>query len=120
MSARLLSLLFPSWKLFDHVEDPFLLEIRLRGESEWRQALTPLRRPWYALVFDPEGNLKRASQSLVERLIQETARVSADQLVRTFEYRSVRALARERGGASVAQFRIRQGDAEPIRSEEFA
>ena len=119
MNARLVALLLPSWKLFDHIEDPFVLEIQLQGEAEWRNALPPLRRPWHALFFDPDGNFKRAGQSLIERLAQELVHASSDQLSRTNEYQRVRALAREVGGNTVAQFRIRQGPVELLLSEDL-
>jgi hypothetical protein len=118
MIGRILSLFFPSWKLFNQIDEPLLLEVRLRSDPQWRELLPPLRRSWYALVFDPEGNFKRLSLSCVDRLVQELRNSPAHPLSQSAEYQTIWALAQSLSGNQALQFRIRQATTEILRSEE--
>jgi hypothetical protein len=117
--ARILALFLPSWRLFDRVDVPTVLEVRKHGDSEWKDALPPQRRSWQTLFFNAEGNLHHACQSLIDRLAQELGSATPDALPEMDEYQRVRALAWVSSEGQLAQFRIRQGPHELLRSEEF-
>lgn len=79
----LLRFLFPSWKFFeDFLEFP-KLQVRHRMEDgDWSPWLEPVPAPsrkWHHLFLNPEGNLRMACRSLVEKLLGELENLKHDQ-----------------------------------------
>jgi hypothetical protein len=74
-TRTLLGLLFPSWTFFDAVRATPALEIRpfptAGMAGDWRPAVTPPRRRWWHLVFNPAGTHTLAAQTLVEAWCRE-------------------------------------------------
>lgn len=71
----LLSLLFPSWTFFDAVRLTPALQVRqlcADGSTDgWRDAVTPPRRRWSHVVFNPHGTAALAAQTLIETWARE-------------------------------------------------
>ena len=65
---------FPSWRFFDRLGATPRLEYRRLnrpGDDRWIDALPPPnRRALTEIVFNPQGNLRLAANSLLEQLLQ--------------------------------------------------
>ena len=105
---------FPSWRFFDHIEMVPVLQHRERqGEQsfgDWQNTLPPHRRSWKHLLVNPQGGLRYAYLSLVDRLIQKCqSEPNSEQLASSIDYllveRTVRSLIPQ-DCASQFQFRI--------------
>lgn len=70
-----LRVLFPSWKFFEEVGSALSLEYRIHGPNgevgEWTETLHRPAPHCYSFLFNPEGNLFLAAQSLLQRLEEE-------------------------------------------------
>lgn len=73
--VSLVRVLVPSWRFFDdlQVTPTLLVRVARDGEAfgEWAPVLSPPRRSILHLVWNPEGNLLLAQQSLLERLLMD-------------------------------------------------
>jgi hypothetical protein len=74
-ARTVLGLLFPSWAFFDAARLTPTLEVRrlpTDGSADaWRAAVTPPRRRWWHVVFNPAGTQTLATQTLVETWYRE-------------------------------------------------
>jgi hypothetical protein len=74
-TRTVLGLLFPSWTFFDAARLTPTLQVRrisADGSADvWRAAVTPPRRRWWHVVFNPAGTQTLAAQTLVEAWYRE-------------------------------------------------
>jgi hypothetical protein len=83
--------LFPSWRFFEELGQVPMLRYRVSdgeqgGWSEWKAALPPVPRGLGSLFLNARGNLRMASNSLVEQLVSDLAEVDdTDEGLRRFE-----------------------------------
>jgi hypothetical protein len=68
---QLMRVIIPSWRFFDQPDEPLLLETRVNTKDAWIPLLTPRRRPFYAVIFNPGGNLRFAMHALLEQFISD-------------------------------------------------
>lgn len=72
---KLLRVFFPSWRFFDFINSVPLLYVRSwneKGEwSEWLPALKKPERRFWNILFNPEGNIFLAKQTLVQQFAEE-------------------------------------------------
>ncbi len=118
-----LRVLFPSWRFFEEVGSTLSLEYRFQaadsGLSEWTEALTRPATRWHSFLFNPDGNLFLAEQSLLQRLEEEIGAsdpAHSEALEQTTSFQLVKRLVhfqlRERGTAfNRFQFRIGRSSA---------
>lgn len=65
--------LFPSWRFFEQVGNRHTLFIQTPTTNEWvHLSLKVQRRPWM-ILYNPQGNLRLAMDSLLEQLMQDLA-----------------------------------------------
>lgn len=92
----LLRSLFPSWRFFESIGPALALSYRSAiggGElGPWQEALPPVPRTALSLVFNPRGNLRLASQSLVERLLDDLESLTPEQAPHSVSYQLVQSL----------------------------
>jgi hypothetical protein len=76
-AVALLRVLVPSWRFFDDIQTvPALLVRTATRDGEfgtWQALLPPAVRHWSFPVFNPEGNLRLAEHSLLERLLMDVS-----------------------------------------------
>jgi hypothetical protein len=81
-SRTVLGLLFPSWTFFDAARLTPTLQVRrlaTDGPADvWRAAVTPPRRRWWHVVFNPAGTQTLAAQTLVEAWYRELTEDSGE------------------------------------------
>ena len=67
--------LFPYWRFFEEVTEVPILYYRIRSDrgdfGEWHQAFKKLTPQLSTLIFNPDGNLRMACNSLLEYCQQE-------------------------------------------------
>lgn len=69
---------FPSWRFFDDIGDMPVLWLRVQREGAsaedfepWQPCLPMPKRSWAMLVWNPEGNLRLAYDSLLMHLLTD-------------------------------------------------
>lgn len=112
--------LFPSWRFFENIAELPTLEFRLRmsnGESsDWLPALIRPKRSWTVLLFNPQGNLYLACQTLLQQFANDVAEVPPgkdDEFEGSVSFQLVKSLvlfqierSNERTKAIAFQFRV--------------
>lgn len=61
--------LFPSWRFFDQLGHSFSLEIQ-NLEHRFEPLFLPLSPSWLHLIWNPQGNLRHAQNSLIQIWLQ--------------------------------------------------
>ncbi len=100
-----LPVLFPSWRFFDQLGPSPRIEVRLAGETDWRDLCARPERLGFgqmlvALVYSPDRNEQLFLVSLATRLAIEPCDQMGDLLIRRIQAR----LAPTRG--TTYQFRV--------------
>lgn len=116
----LLRSLFPSWRFFEDVEPGPELSLRVVSSDGHYGPWLPVIEPgvgFGALVFNAEGNLRLAYQSLVEQLEAELDGVTLSLAPSLVPYRLVQRLVERRaralsGAATAVRYQFRIGDAQ--------
>jgi hypothetical protein len=82
--------LFPSWRFFEELGHVPKLSFRLATSDgvpsgAWQDALGHEPRPWAAFLLNARGNLRMASNSLVEQLVTDLAELPGEADAARFE-----------------------------------
>ena len=112
---QLMRVIIPSWRFFDQPDEPLRLEWRANTESGWTPLLTPRRRPFFSIIFNPNGNVSFAAHALLEQLISDLSDSDSNgneiaiQVSSALVQNLVRQQLTERGalGSTPFQFRVR-------------
>jgi len=121
---------FPSWRFFEDLGDAPTILFRTSVDDaefgEWQPCLRKIRRRWYHLFLNPEGNRLLACSSAAQLLladIEEADEADPGALENTVSYRVIRDWVRYRihqmlpESASVSyQFKVLAGDDEVLLS----
>jgi hypothetical protein len=102
----------PSWKFFNEAGPQPALWMQV-GDHDWQPVLPENQRSLSQLFLNSEGNLRHALDTMIERLLQESANIPSDQLAETVSYRLVENCVRLRilcsessQGADLFRFKI--------------
>ena len=120
--VQLLRMLLPSWRFFEELGDVPRLEFREGSDDSlgpWQPVIVPLRRSMRRLVYNPDGNLALACESLLQQLIGDVADLAqptSDVVAGLVSYRLTRNLVEQRiaKDASAYQFQVVLGGEDVI------
>jgi len=108
-----LRIFFPSWRFFDDFDRTprlFFRVAKVAGQfTSWKEAIPQEKKRSLGVVFvNPQGNLKLAAHSAVDRLLDEVAALKTpEEIQETVSYRLVEKIVRAQVPGSALEFQFK-------------